>query len=811
MKMFVLKTFLIFLVLSVHFGLYSQTTKTVGTGGDYTTLNHAIEDINNGTVTGEIILSVVSNLTETNPTIILPSGQGSTNYTSLTIRPEAQNIEIAANFASPIVTIDGAENISIDGRIGSIGSEINLTIKNTGGSAILLENDASNNTILFCYLKGSSTSTTEGIITVFSGAEGCDNLLIHNCRIGDESLTTSYGIYSVNGGGGSNSNITISNSTIFNFGIDVQLSAGIYLDANNSDITISENHIFQTNAITLLAQKEIAGILSYSSNNITISNNFIGGENAGCAGNPWSVSGSFPATFKGILIDGQNTDQSTIEGNTIKNFSWETQLSENTLSSPGIWCGIYYGGGIIDISNNVIGSGSNTGDIVVHFSGNYSGISYGISGGESGTNISISENEIGGINVLSTSTDYSHNFTGIENVGATEVAISNNTIGSTTTSQSIATLTQSTCSAEGQNLTGITNNANTTSCTIEGNTIANLYNATESNINAASNNAHQVRGIAALNGTNQIIENTIYNLSTTSSSIDSEGDASALGISIDLNIPNQIISNNLIYNLTNTSAETGLDVTGIFYYGASTGSNEISNNTLYNLVASTTNSSIKGIEIIAGRVDIVNNSISLGSSISEGLSIHGISKGVTASANLNFYFNSVYISGTVAASTTATTYAFFQNWSSSSDEVNNNIFMNTRTVTSGTGKNYAYYKNNTDVINLNYNCYYVTGTGTVLGLIGAVEKTDIPMITGLDQNSIVEAVSFTDPTNGNLHTSTTALNGKAVLVSSVTTDIDGNPRNPLLPDIGADEFTQPVIFDPGANLDFGWTDVLTPT
>ena len=51
-------------------GVIAQTTKTVGSGGDYTTLNAAIADIQNGNLNGDIIFNIISDITETNTNFI---------------------------------------------------------------------------------------------------------------------------------------------------------------------------------------------------------------------------------------------------------------------------------------------------------------------------------------------------------------------------------------------------------------------------------------------------------------------------------------------------------------------------------------------------------------------------------------------------------------------------------------------------------------------------------------------------------------------------------------------------------------------
>ena len=73
----------------------AQTTVTVGgTGGaTYATVSAAFTAINAGSVTGNIVLNVISNTTEpTTPVQLNASGVGSASYTNITIKPNAAGI-----------------------------------------------------------------------------------------------------------------------------------------------------------------------------------------------------------------------------------------------------------------------------------------------------------------------------------------------------------------------------------------------------------------------------------------------------------------------------------------------------------------------------------------------------------------------------------------------------------------------------------------------------------------------------------------------------------------------------------------------
>lgn len=121
--------------------------------------------------------------------------------------------------------------------------------------------------------------------------------------------------------------------------------------------------------------------------------------------------------------------------------------------------------------------------------------------------------------------------------------------------------------------------------------------------------------------------------------------------------------------------------------------------------------------------------------------------------------------------------------------INNNVVSNNfPCFYEGTSVTYSDYNNFFSTAN-RY-AYHTTTTytyTTFAALAAAMQK---------DSNSISVNPYFAS--NTDLHTNLGALNGVAKPLSYVTIDIDGEPRNPTNPDIGADEFT-PSPYDLEAN------------
>lgn len=121
-----------------------------------------------------------------------------------------------------------------------------------------------------------------------------------------------------------------------------------------------------------------------------------------------------------------------------------------------------------------------------------------------------------------------------------------------------------------------------------------------------------------------------------------------------------------------------------------------------------------------------------------------------------------------------------------SSSVNNILLFNNILVNGGSG--YALYTStSTPFANSNFNCYY-TDQGTLVYWNGSTAN-DVPglqSLSGFDANSLEVDPGFYSQTN--LHVYSGLLNDKGIPFPEVPTDIDGQSRSILTPDIGADEF-----------------------
>ena len=178
-----------------------------------------------------------------------------------------------------------------------------------------------------------------------------------------------------------------------------------------------------------------------------------------------------------------------------------------------------------------------------------------------------------------------------------------------------------------------------------------------------------------------------------------------------------------------------------------------------------------------------------------------ITSGTYAYGLYAYYSNDVTYDFNTVNITSGTTngYALYQSNTSSNSygqSFRNNIFVNTSIGYA------AYFATPASVNICNYNNYYATGSSFGYWGSAVANLAALKAASGKDANSLSVNPFFNSATD--LHVSNFMLNGSATPISGITTDIDGNPRNPATPDIGADEF------DPVPN-DAGVVALVTPT
>lgn len=219
---------------------------------------------------------------------------------------------------------------------------------------------------------------------------------------------------------------------------------------------------------------------------------------------------------------------------------------------------------------------------------------------------------------------------------------------------------------------------------------------------------------------------------------------------------------------------------------------------MHSLEASSTSDSsqVAGISVNYAFVTVRNNMVRLGlgadGANTAGASIiHGLLDGNTYKER-SYYHNSVFVGG-VQTSGAARTDGLTTLDAQGTRIYQNNILVNTRSNSGGTGKHYAVYHYSTGMVS-NGNIYLANGNGSVLGYCSG-DRTTLAAwrtYTSQDNASLVANPFFIAPAGDaltvNLHLrSGNPAEQAGIAVAAVTDDFDGEVRGALTPhDIGAD-------------------------
>ncbi len=722
------------LLLALSLSLSAQTIRTVGTGGNFTTLKAAFDAINAGTITGDIELQITTNVTETATPTLYQSGYtgagGTSSYSSVKVYPTATNVSISTGSAIQLMSLNGADNITFDGRINQTGATRDLTINQPYGHyGILAYNDADNLTFRYLKIKVNRLAIW---ITNYDGIAGNDNITIENNEFSNghtgytDAVTVRFQGQSAN----INNNAVVRNNLFSNILQKGYQTYGVYFENYTSNYEISGNSFYETTPVVPIHNQVLTYI--HAANTIAgstalITNNYMGGSAPQCGGSPFTWVGNPAGTtgnssFWMVELNNSTGAIMNVTNNTIKNFDY-------SVTASGIFrCfKIYSNTGTLNLSGNTIGSATESNSISYMAKAN-GGAFYGIDYAGTGTGI-IENNTIGGITCKNENADYSTHFYGITVSG--NPIIRNNIIGSETVENNIVATSSSTSNP--QYVYAI--NSTGTGATFSNNVISNLTNGTTSSTNTVYG---RIAGINLTSGYININQNRIEKLKISNANNSVGNTCSVSGISYTGSSSSGTISGNIIKNLQNTFNGFTGEVTGILFSGSS--GNVIEKNFINSLTTSgtTSNATVYGIKAITGSSSYSNNIITLGDNTSN--KFYGIYDTGTSGQTCNIYHNTIYISGTPAVGSDNSS-ALYSNASSNTRNYRNNLLWNARSNNGATGKHYAAYYNYATATNLtnNYNNYYTTGTGGVLAYYNTADRTtlaDLRTALGQDTKSI---------------------------------------------------------------------------
>ncbi|HEX2788358.1 MAG TPA: T9SS type A sorting domain-containing protein [Ignavibacteria bacterium] len=323
MKKVLYFSILVFMMMS-FFASNSNAQITIG-ANPYTDLKSAFTAINNGVETGAITININSSFTEPDSATLNASGTGSASYTSVLIKPTAPGLTITGNTVRAVINLLGADNVTIDGRVG-VGVTRELTILNnatTTLSAVIKMSSmgvglgATNNIVQYCNIKTGQnlpTVASYGIyiagLTMTATGTGADN---DNNTISNNAISkAAHGIYTRGTSTANpNQNTAITNNIIGgDIAADYVVVNGI--DMTNSNlVTISNNRIYNMIVVHTAIVRAIN--LSAGMTNVTINANVILDIKN-------NTTGSF-VSGQGIFISGTGAVNATISNNSIAGIS----------------------------------------------------------------------------------------------------------------------------------------------------------------------------------------------------------------------------------------------------------------------------------------------------------------------------------------------------------------------------------------------------------------------------------------------------------------------------------------------------------
>ncbi len=767
----------------------SQVTVSGCTGagnGSYATLSAAASAIVATQPSANIVITITNNTTEPVAGATLAAG----TWTSLTIKPSGGSWTISGviNAGAPLLNLNGSDNVTING----LNTEGNaLTFSNTtasatsGTSTIQFKNDATNNTITNCTILGSysgSVGLNGGNISFSTGTlTGNDNNTISYCNLGPAG--TNIPTKLVNGIGSTTSS-AIANSTIL---IDHCIMhdffltggcAAVYAITGNSDWSISNNIIYQTDTRTFTAAGTMYGIYFSNAtygNNIQITGNTIG-YSSGTGTGTLILDGSDNAgQFQGIYLNAMPTAATTCNVN--NNIISDISLTSSTGSFYGIYNSSTATSNTINIDSNTIRNIS---------ANNTTGTIYAIYTGSAIT-LSASNNTINKI-----SRTGNGQMMGFYLATVTNCTVSNNTISN-------FELNNSTSASL---LYGIYNGG-AVNVTANANTIFNLTSTS-----TASVNIFAIRELSGGTGNKEYRNNIINNLSA-------GGGAMIGGIQTGIaSSPNPLyISGNVISTINGA-----LYIYGIEQSSASITA-DIYDNKIFDLSSATSSPSVYGIYLLGGTTNNVYNNV-IGDlrtpAANSSIPMAGIYV-ISSSTSINIYYNTIYLNATSSGALFGSA-ALYVSSATPTVDLRNNILVNTSTH-KGTGYTTTYRRSSTVLTN------YASTSNNNLFYAGTPGTNNLIMYNGNSYSTLASYKTFVGPTRDNasvtelppfvnilttpydLHIKgyipTQCQNGGIRIISpfAVTTDYDGNIRwgeqgytgSGTAPDIGADEFDSSSI------------------
>lgn len=746
----------------------------------YNTLKAAFDAINNGTHKGDLIVQLNRSTTETATAQLNASGTNGSSYQRVLIYPNFNNLSISASLSAPLITLNGADRVVLDGRVRATGTEASLRLVNTSTNnaavTLYLNNGATQDTIRYCIIEGGGGSATNGTIH-FGNTGANNNNLVEWCHITHNGARRVNAVYA---SGGTTLNNTLQYNRIYDTWLPSATSNAVYLGTGASAWSLIGNSLYETTSFQPSGNYSYAGIRVSNTNGtgFQLIGNYLGGRDSLCTGEALTlgVTGTLRSlTYFPIQLQLGTAVPTLVRDNVVRNVALRS-----AAAAP--FSGLYLESGQFQLIDNTVGDTLGTGSITV--TGTAPTVaSHGIhlAGATFGH---VSGNRIGSFTTTNSSTANAHDLYAINLATSGTLTLTGNRIGSETTPHSLQAASSAT--GQSQQVFGIYTTG-TGSYLIDGNRLANLTNGT-----TETNQYSKLYAIYVTNGTTRVTNNIIHDLTSGGSASSSNyANTSMTGItSVNTAAPHYIVGNT-VYNLTSlTTAQ--VEFYGIYLMPSTTQHDTLAYNFVcgFKMRSESNSCYLHGLSMhnanatSGGTLAVFNNIVFLGDSIARGHNLFGILK--NTNKRINLYHNTVHLGGTVSDGSNAVSYALRERTEGALNprDIRNNIFYNTR---SGGGSNYALYIHQSDNLTIDYNDYGWSGTYFASinngDLVTLQEWLDV--MEGQDTRSRTLDPLFVNMGGTHPEDYKTGIGLDGVPGTGVTTDFGGTVRSTGSPTMGA--------------------------
>jgi hypothetical protein len=288
MKKIFFSLFAVIIILAVNNVTNAQVDVTPSLA-TYANLKDAFTAVNAGTHGATPTVTITASYAEPDSAVLT-----NTSITSCNIYTSGA-FTVTGNTNGPIIVLNDADNVVIDGRVGQTGSTRALTISNSNtssnNSVVCWRNGASNTTVRYINAIGPTTTglvgrTLQMAQTAAGGTGGCNNNTIEYNLV-DRGVRGIQVFGTVNGANSfSNDNTIIRNNIVKN-----ATAIGLFIGSNVKNITIEGNEVF-FDAAVMTTQTSFTGIQIQACGDVSIQNNKVYG---------YSNSGAPNAAYRGSI------------------------------------------------------------------------------------------------------------------------------------------------------------------------------------------------------------------------------------------------------------------------------------------------------------------------------------------------------------------------------------------------------------------------------------------------------------------------------------------------------------------------------